>query len=58
MLGFRADVVRATRAGRDAARAGQPVTACPHPRDSLLRSAWVRGYAAARPITRPLSGPA
>ncbi|WP_158516453.1 Rmf/CrpP fold protein [Kitasatospora sp. MBT66] len=53
MLGFRADAVRATRAGRDAARAGQPITACPHSRESLLRSAWVRGYAAARPLTAP-----
>ncbi|WP_308222568.1 Rmf/CrpP fold protein [Kitasatospora sp. A2-31] len=50
--------MRAAAAGRDAARAGWPVTACPHPRESLLRPAWVRGYAAARPISRPLSGPA
>ncbi|MEV7777807.1 Rmf/CrpP fold protein [Kitasatospora sp. NPDC088351] len=52
-MGFRADIVRAVAAGRDAARGGQPITACPHPRDSLLRSAWVRGYAAARPLTAP-----
>ncbi|MEU6238446.1 Rmf/CrpP fold protein [Kitasatospora sp. NPDC047058] len=56
-MGFRADVVRAAAAGRDAARAAQPITACPHPRESLLRSAWVRGYAAARPITRPQPSP-
>ncbi|MFD7738408.1 Rmf/CrpP fold protein [Streptomyces sp. MJM8645] len=52
-MGFRADVVRTVEAGRAAARDGQPVTACPHPRESILRVAWVRGYAAARPITAP-----
>ncbi|WP_078661184.1 Rmf/CrpP fold protein [Streptomyces sp. NRRL B-24484] len=48
-MGFRGDAVRAAAAGRDAARAGQSVTVCPHPRESLLRLAWVRGYAAERP---------
>ncbi|WP_371522749.1 Rmf/CrpP fold protein [Kitasatospora sp. NBC_01300] len=45
--------MRAVEAGRAAARAGQSVTVCPHPRESILRAAWVRGYAAARPITPP-----
>ncbi|MFD4659333.1 Rmf/CrpP fold protein [Kitasatospora sp. NPDC058444] len=50
--------MRAAAAGRDAARSGRPITVCPHPHESLLRAAWVRGYAAARPISRPLSDPA
>ncbi|MFJ1708565.1 Rmf/CrpP fold protein [Kitasatospora sp. NPDC088346] len=50
-MGFRADAVRAAAAGRDAARARLPVTVCPHSCESLLRLAWVRGYATARPIT-------
>ncbi|MFJ5883468.1 Rmf/CrpP fold protein [Kitasatospora cineracea] len=48
-MGFRADIVRAVAAGIEAARDGRPATACPYPRGSLLRSAWVRGYARARP---------
>lgn len=39
---------RATRAGRDAFRAGKPVTACPYKRAKpLQRMAWLRGYATA-----------
>ncbi|MFE7316414.1 Rmf/CrpP fold protein [Streptomyces sp. NPDC057555] len=49
-MGFREDAVRAYQAGRDAAQASRPVTACPHPADSLLRLAWVRGYTTARPL--------
>ncbi|MFK0289935.1 Rmf/CrpP fold protein [Streptomyces sp. NPDC090442] len=45
-MGFREDAIRARRAGYVAAHAGRPVTDCPHPADSLLRTAWVRGYAA------------
>nr|WP_170304786.1 Rmf/CrpP fold protein [Kitasatospora viridis] len=41
--------MRAIAAGQQAARDGQPVTACPHPRGDLLRTAWVRGYAQAAP---------
>ncbi|WP_257032531.1 Rmf/CrpP fold protein [Streptomyces sp. 1331.2] len=48
--------MRAVTAGRDAARAGQPVTVCPHPRESLLRLAWVRGYAAVRSFVDSGSG--
>ncbi|MFE1770275.1 Rmf/CrpP fold protein [Streptomyces sp. NPDC059008] len=47
-MGFREDAVRARHAGYVAARAGRPVTDCPHPADSLLRMAWVRGYATGR----------
>ncbi|MEU7163134.1 Rmf/CrpP fold protein [Streptomyces morookaense] len=50
-MGFREDAVRAYQAGRDAARADRPVTDCPHPADSLLQLAWVRGYAAARSLS-------
>ncbi|WP_441251189.1 Rmf/CrpP fold protein [Kitasatospora sp. McL0602] len=48
-MGFREDAVRALQDGLRAARVGQSVTACPHPRGSLLRTAWVRGYAQAAP---------
>ncbi|MGW8988712.1 Rmf/CrpP fold protein [Streptomyces zhihengii] len=50
-MGTREDIVRATLDGEDAARDGRPVTACPHPASSLLRTAWVRGYARGRPAT-------
>ncbi|WTU01365.1 hypothetical protein OHV05_15365 [Kitasatospora sp. NBC_00070] len=36
--------MRAVQSGRQAALDGQPVTACPHPRESLLRTAWLLGY--------------
>ncbi|WP_371648045.1 MULTISPECIES: Rmf/CrpP fold protein [unclassified Streptomyces] len=48
-MGFREDTVRARQAGYTAARAGRPLTDCPHSADSLLRLAWVRGYKAAHP---------
>lgn len=50
----RTDIVKAIAAGNAAGKADLPATACPYPRDSLLRSAWVRGYARARPV--PKSG--
>ncbi|MEU5130023.1 Rmf/CrpP fold protein [Streptomyces mobaraensis] len=43
-VGFREDAVRAYQDGRATAQAGRPATDCPHPADSLLRLAWVRGY--------------
>ncbi|MGW1489787.1 Rmf/CrpP fold protein [Streptomyces sp. NPDC002402] len=49
-MGFRADALAAEQAGREAALAGRPPTDCPHPADSALRPAWVRGYVAARPL--------
>lgn len=47
-MGTRADIVQAVNEGAEAGRTGQPPTACPHPRTSLLRTAWIRGYAPAR----------
>lgn len=42
------DRLEAMDAGRSAAQAGQPVTACPHGQDTAagraLASAWVRAY--------------
>ncbi|MFE0877310.1 Rmf/CrpP fold protein [Streptomyces sp. CA-250714] len=49
-MGTREDIVRAVTAGREAGRRGDRPTACPHPRDSLLRTAWIRGYAETRPL--------
>ncbi|MEU5302226.1 Rmf/CrpP fold protein [Streptomyces noursei] len=43
-MGFREDAVRAYQDGYAVARAGRPPTDCPHPADSLLRLAWIRGY--------------
>ncbi len=40
----RVDLTRALLAGRAAARAQQPMTACPHPAETHLRTAWLRGY--------------
>ncbi|MFE0762615.1 Rmf/CrpP fold protein [Streptomyces sp. NPDC053499] len=51
-MGTREDIVRAVTAGREAGRRGDRPTACPHPRDSILRSAWIRGYAETRPLAR------
>jgi ribosome modulation factor len=47
-------LVKAIAAGAAAGKAGKPVTACPFEGKSLLRSAWIRGYARARPV--PQSG--
>ncbi|MFE6683936.1 Rmf/CrpP fold protein [Streptomyces sp. NPDC057729] len=49
-MGTREDVTRAVGEGAEAGRRGDPPTACPYPRTSLLRGAWVRGYARARPL--------
>lgn len=49
-MGGREDIVRATTAGREAGKRGDPVTVCPHPATSLLRRAWIRGYAETRPL--------
>jgi hypothetical protein len=43
-MGYRAELTRALLAGRTAARTEQPMTACPHPPQTLLRTAWLRGY--------------
>ncbi|WP_332840259.1 Rmf/CrpP fold protein [Streptomyces buecherae] len=49
-VGTRAELVRAINAGAEAGRRGDPVTVCPFPAGDLRRSAWVRGYARARPL--------
>ncbi|MGK3093773.1 Rmf/CrpP fold protein [Streptomyces sp. WAC01490] len=50
-MGTREDITQAVSEGAEAGRRGDPPTACPYPRTSLLRGAWVRGYARARPLT-------
>ncbi|WP_406334345.1 Rmf/CrpP fold protein [Streptomyces zaomyceticus] len=52
-MGTREDITRAVLAGNEAAKSGHPPTTCPHPRTSVLRAAWIRGYAAARPVAEP-----
>ena len=51
MTGTREQITKATTEGKAAAEAGEQPTACPYPRTSILRGAWVRGFARARPIT-------
>ncbi|MGC0205233.1 Rmf/CrpP fold protein [Streptomyces levis] len=48
-MGTREDIVTAVEAGREAGRNGEPPTTCPHPASSILRTAWIRGYAEQRP---------
>ncbi|MGK5531544.1 Rmf/CrpP fold protein [Streptomyces sp. URMC 129] len=50
-MAAREDIARALAAGAQAARADQPLTTCPYPRDSLLRRPWLRGYVRVKPIT-------
>ncbi|MFE4205369.1 Rmf/CrpP fold protein [Streptomyces goshikiensis] len=47
-MGTRAEIIRAQQEGAEAARRGDPATACPYGRDSILRTMWIQGYAAAR----------
>lgn len=49
-MGTREEIAQAVSEGAEAGRRGDPPTACPYPRTSLLRGAWVRGYARARPL--------
>ncbi|MGW5673944.1 Rmf/CrpP fold protein [Streptomyces sp. NPDC003860] len=49
-MGTREDIVKAVAAGRDAGERGARPTTCPYPTASLLRTAWIRGYASARPL--------
>ena len=49
-MGTREEIVRAVTAGREAGDRGDPPTACPYPSTSILRTAWIRGYAERRPI--------
>ena len=55
-MGTREDIARAMLAGREAGQAGKRATQCPHPAESLLRTAWIRGYAAARPVVTGQGG--
>lgn len=52
----RVAALRAIRAGRDAARSGDPVTACPYsqagsPTERALARYWIRGYSRENPPT-------
>lgn len=47
----RVELARALYAGQDAARAGQDISTCPYPRDSMLAHMWARGYGQAREAT-------
>lgn len=49
-MGMREEIVKAITAGRSAGHRGDPPTACPYPGSSLLRTAWIRGYAETRPV--------
>ncbi|MEW2297323.1 Rmf/CrpP fold protein [Streptomyces sp. NPDC006743] len=49
-MGTREDITRAVIQGAEAGRRGDDVRTCPHPSDSLLRTAWIKGYARARPV--------
>ncbi|MEU3917108.1 Rmf/CrpP fold protein [Streptomyces sp. NPDC029004] len=49
-MGTREDIVRAVTEGAEAGESDQPATACPYPQTSLLRTAWIRGYARTRPL--------
>ncbi|WP_301476774.1 Rmf/CrpP fold protein [Streptomyces sp. LB8] len=49
-MGTREDITRAVSEGRAAGDRGDPPTACPYPGSSLLRTAWIRGYAERRPL--------
>ncbi|WP_337192199.1 Rmf/CrpP fold protein [Streptomyces sp. HUCO-GS316] len=50
-MGTREDIVKAVTAGREAGERGDPPTVCPYPRSSTLRTAWIRGYAEANPVS-------
>lgn len=50
-MSTREDIVRAVLAGREAGDRGDPPTACPHPGTSILRTAWIKGYAERRPAS-------
>ncbi|MER0481592.1 Rmf/CrpP fold protein [Streptomyces sp. Edi2] len=44
-MGPKEQAVEAILKGAEAGETGQPVTVCPYPRASLLRRAWIKGYA-------------
>ncbi|MEV0553144.1 Rmf/CrpP fold protein [Streptomyces sp. NPDC050597] len=47
-MGTREDIARAIIEGRTAGEAGEEPRACPYPHTSILRTAWVKGYASGR----------
>ncbi|MFZ3471457.1 Rmf/CrpP fold protein [Streptomyces sp. 2.9] len=47
-MGTRAQIVEAIQKGTEAGQSGAPPTACPYGRDEILRTAWIKGYAAGR----------
>lgn len=47
-MGPREDIVKAVQQGAEAGRNGDDARTCPYPGDSLLRTAWIKGYAGAR----------
>ncbi|MGW2066805.1 Rmf/CrpP fold protein [Streptomyces sp. NPDC001937] len=48
-MGTRADIADAIAKGAEAGRTGAAPTTCPYPRESLLRTAWIKGYASTAP---------
>ncbi|MCY0942593.1 Rmf/CrpP fold protein [Streptomyces antarcticus] len=47
-MGTRTQIVEAHHKGHEAGRSGEPPTVCPYGRDDILRTAWIKGYAAGR----------
>ncbi|MET9555095.1 Rmf/CrpP fold protein [Streptomyces sp. NPDC006645] len=47
-MGTREEIAAAIIKGRTAGEAGEKPTACPYPSTSILRTAWIKGYAPAR----------
>ncbi|MGC9536580.1 Rmf/CrpP fold protein [Streptomyces sp. UG1] len=50
-MGTREEIARAVEAGRKVGRNGDEPRTCPYPGTSVLRTAWIRGYAEARPLS-------
>ncbi|MBK3576133.1 hypothetical protein JHN63_20380 [Streptomyces sp. MBT65] len=50
-MGTREDIVEAIQQGAEAGRRGDDARTCPYRGDSLLRTAWIKGYARERPAT-------
>ncbi|WP_324603881.1 MULTISPECIES: Rmf/CrpP fold protein [unclassified Streptomyces] len=48
-VGTRTDIAEAIRKGEEAGRTGQRPNVCPYPGTSLLRTAWIKGYASTAP---------
>ncbi|MEU4092003.1 Rmf/CrpP fold protein [Streptomyces sp. NPDC026673] len=48
-MGTRVDIAHAIEQGAEAGRTGQRATVCPYPASSLLRTAWIKGYASTAP---------